>query len=111
MTLKSLGLPNEISYCDVSALKTNNTFEHDDNSVLQGFKNYYTTLAQNLVKMLPKAPNKYSIDTKHMIQGYHFNLESVTENSILTSLKATQVSKPADPDILFGCFLKDGAKF
>ena len=61
--LKSLGLPNKISCCEVSALKINNTVEHDANSVLEGFKNYYSTLAENLVKMLPKAPNKYSINT------------------------------------------------
>ena len=46
-----------------------------------------------------------------MIQGCHFNLTSVSENSILTILKATQVSKAAGLDNLSGCFLKDGAKF
>ena len=60
--LKSLGLPNKISSCEVSALKINNTVEHI-NSILEGFKNYYSTLAENLVNMLPKAPNKYSINT------------------------------------------------
>ena len=61
--LKSLGLPNKISTCEVNALKINNTVEPDANSVLEGFKNYYSTLADNLVQMLPKAPNKYSINT------------------------------------------------
>ena len=80
--LKSLGLPNKISSCEVSALKINNTVEHDAKSVLEGFKNHYSTLEENLVKMLPKAPDKYSISTvikyyEHMIQGYHFNLTSV----------------------------------
>ena len=46
--LKSLGLPNKISSCEVSALKINNTVEHDANSVLESFKNYYSTLAENL---------------------------------------------------------------
>ena len=54
--LKSLGLPDETSSFEVNALKTNNTVEHDANSVLEGFKNYYSTLAENLVKMLPKHP-------------------------------------------------------
>ena len=58
--LKSLGLPNKISSCEVSALKINNTVEHDANSILEGFRNYYSTLAEDLVNMLPKAPNKYS---------------------------------------------------
>ena len=46
-----------------------------------------------------------------MIQGFHFNLESVSANSILTILKSTQVSKTAGLDILSGYFLRDGAKF
>ena len=82
--LKSLGLPKKIYSYEVSALKINNTVEHDANSIL-GFKNYYSTLAENLVNMLPKATNKYSISTvikyyEHMIliwfQGSHFNLAS-----------------------------------
>ena len=53
---------------------------------------------QNLVNMLPKAPNKYSINTavkyyEHMIQGSHFNLASASKNSVLTILKSTQLSK------------------
>ena len=56
--LKSLGLPNKISSCEVSALKINNTVEHDANSVLEDFKNYYSTLTENLVNMLSKAPKK-----------------------------------------------------
>ena len=62
-TLKSLGLPNKISSCEVSALKINNTVEHDANLILKGFKNYYSTLTENLVNMLRKPPNKYSINT------------------------------------------------
>ena len=37
--LKSLGLPNKISSCEVNALKINNTVEYDANSALEGFKN------------------------------------------------------------------------
>ena len=109
-------MPNKISSCEVNALELNSTVQHDANTVLEGFKHYYSTLAENLVQMLLKAPNKYSIDTvikyyEHVIQGCHFNLTSVSENSILTILKATQVSKAAGLDNLSGRFLKDGAKF
>ena len=38
----------KISFCEVSALKINNTVEHDANSVLESFKDYYSTLAENL---------------------------------------------------------------
>ena len=46
-----------------------------------------------------------------MIQGSQFNLSSVSENSILTILKLTQVSKATGLEILSGHFLKDEAKF
>ena len=47
----SLGLSNKTSPSEVSALKINNTVEHDVNSVFEGFKNY-STLTEKLVKML-----------------------------------------------------------
>ena len=52
--LKSLGLPNKTSSCEVSALKVNKTVQHDTNLVLSGFKDYYSNLAGNLLKKLPK---------------------------------------------------------
>ena len=90
--LKSLGLPNKTSSCKVSDLKINNTVEHDANSVLERFKNYYSTLAEILVNMLPKAPNKYPSNTavkyyEDMIQGSHSNLESVSAKLFITILK------------------------
>ena len=114
--LKSLGLPNRFSSSEVSAFKIKNTVKHDGNSVLESLKNYYSTLAENLVKMLPKARNKYSINTVikyhvHMIQCYHFNLTSISKNLILTILEANQASKVTGLDSLSGCFLRDGANF
>ena len=82
---------NKRSPCEVSALKKKNTIEHDGNSFL-GFKNYYSTLAENLVNMLPKHSINALLTVKyyeHMTQGSHFNLASVFENSILTILKST----------------------
>ena len=114
-TLRSPGLPSKTSSCKVNALKINSKVEHDFNSVLEGFRNYYSTLVENLVKMLPKPTNKYSINSiikyyEHMILGDYFHSASVSENSILTFLKTTQVSKAAGIDNLSGSFLKDGAK-
>ena len=70
---------------------------------------------RTFVKMLPKPTNKYSINTvikyyKHMILSDYFPLASVSENSILIFLKATQASKAACIDILSCDFLKDGSK-
>ena len=55
--LESLGVPNEISSCEVSGWKIINAVEYDASTVLEGFKNYYSIFPENLVKMLPKAPN------------------------------------------------------
>ena len=75
--LRSLGLPSKRSSCEVNALKIKDTVQHDVNSVLEGFRNYYSTLAENLVKILPKPTNKYSINNvikyyEHMILGDYF---------------------------------------
>ena len=55
-TWKSLGLPNKISLCEVSALKVNKTVQHDTNLVSDGFNDCYPNLAGNLLKKLPKPP-------------------------------------------------------
>ena len=57
-TLRSLGLPSKTSFFEVNALKIKNTAELDVNSVLKGFRNYYSTLSKNLLKILPKPINK-----------------------------------------------------
>ena len=113
--LKSLGLPNKTSSCEVSALKVNKTVQHDTNLVLGGFKDYYSNLAGNLLKKLSKPPNKFTLNSvfqhyKGIIQSDSFNLVTVSENTILTVLKNTKVSKAAGLDNLSGRFLKDGAK-
>ena len=113
--LISPGLPSKFTFCQVNAFKTKNTVEHDVNSVLKDFRNYYSPLAANLVKMLPKITNKYSINTvikyyEHMNLGDYFNLAPASKNLILTILKVTQVSKAAGTDNLSGCFLKNGTK-
>ena len=113
--LKSLGLPNKTSSCEVSALKVNKTVQHDTNLVLGGFKDYYSNLAGNLLKKLPKPLNKFTLNSvfqhyKGIIQSGSFNLATVSENTILTILKNTKVSKAAGLDNLSGRFLRDGAK-
>ena len=47
--------------CEVNALKMKNTVENDVDSVLEGYRNYNSALADNLLKLLPKPLNKYSI--------------------------------------------------
>ena len=112
--LKSLGLPNKISSCEVSALKVNKTVQHDTNLVLGKLKDYFSNLAGKLLKKLPKPPNKFTLNAvfqhyKGIIQSDSFNLATVSENTILTISKNTKVSKAAGLDNLSGRFLKDGA--
>ena len=113
--LKSLGLPNKTSSCEVSVLKINKTVQHDTNLVLGGFKDYYSKLAGNYSKKLPKPPNKFTLNSvfkhdKGIIQSDSFNLATISEDTILTILKNTNESKTAGLDNLSGRFLKDGAK-
>ena len=113
--LKSLGLPNKTSSCEVSAVKVNKTVQHDTNLVLGGFKDYYSNLAGNLLKKLPKPPNKFTLNSvfqhyKCTIQSDSFNLATAPKNTILTIFKNTEVYKAAGLDNLSGRFLKDGAK-
>ena len=89
--------------------------QHDTNLVLGGFKDYYFNLAGNLLKKLPKLLNKFSLNTvflhyKGIIQSNSFNLATVPENTILTILKNTKVSKAAGLDNFSGLILKDGEK-
>ena len=45
----------------MSALKVNKTVQQANNLSLRGFKDYYSNLAGNLLKKLPKAPNKFAL--------------------------------------------------
>ena len=110
--LKYLGLPNKITSCEVSALKVNKTVQHDKNLVLGRFTDYYSNLAGNLLKKLPKAPSKFTLNTvfqhyKGIIQSDSFNLATASESTIWTILKNTKVSKAAGLYNLPGRFLKD----
>ena len=55
--LKSLGLPSKTSACRTTALNVKNTTSFETKSALDVFKNYYSTLADNLLKKLPTPPN------------------------------------------------------
>ena len=109
--LKSLGLPNKTSSCEVSAVKFNKTVQHDTNLVLGGFKDYYSNIARNRLKKLPKPPNEFILNNifqhyKSIIQNDFFNLATVSENTFLTFFKILKYLL----DNLSGRFLKDGAK-
>ena len=71
----------------MSALKVNKTIQHGDNLALGVLKDYYSNLAGNILKKLPKTPNKFTLNTvfqhyKGIIQSDSFNIATVSENTI-----------------------------
>ena len=79
------------------------------------YYDYYFNFAGNLLKKLRKPPNKFALNTvfqhcKGIIQSDSFILSTISENTILTILKNTKVSKAAGLDNFSGLILKDGEK-
>ena len=81
-------------------MKVSKIVQHDTNLVLRGFKDYYSNLTGNLLKKLPKPRNKFTLNTvfkryRGIIQSNSFNLATASENTVLTILKNTKISKAA----------------
>ena len=113
--LKSLGLPSITSVCGTTALKVKNTTSFETKSTLDVFKNYYSTLADNLLKKLPTPPNRYTFNSaiqyyRHFIQTDAFHLIYTTEIDREKILGSTNICKAAGIDDLSGLFLKDGSR-
>ena len=84
-------------------------------STLDVFKNYYSTLADNLFKKLPTPPKKYTFNSvtqyyRQFIQTDAFHLTYTTEIDIEKILRRTNVRKAAGIDELLGRSLKDGSR-
>ena len=112
--LKSLGLPSKTSVCGTTALKVKNTTSFETKSTLDVFKNYYSTLAENLLKKLPTSPNRYTFNSiiqyyRHFVQTDAFHLTYTTEIDIEKILRSTNVRKAAGID-LSSRFLKDASQ-
>ena len=60
--LKSLSLPSKTSVYG-AALKVKNTTSFETKSTLDVFKNYHSTLADNLLKKFSILPNKYTFNS------------------------------------------------
>ena len=79
------------------------------------FKNYFTSLAQNLVSKLPP-PNTFTeskiafyYDNNAVLKNLNFQLLETSSEKILIILKGLNPSKAAGIDNLSGKFLEDGA--
>ena len=98
--LKALGFPNKVSSCEVKVLKINSIFENSVNSVLERFNSYYSALEENLVKLLPKPPNKNLINTVIFIllkDGVKYSSKLISDlcNLSITSEKFLDLSRVA----------------
>ena len=83
----TLALPSKTSVCGATALKVKNTTSFETKSTLDVFKNYYSTLADNLLKKFSIPPNRYTFKSvvqyyRHFIQTDAFHLTCTTEIDI-----------------------------
>ena len=60
--LNSLGLPSKTSVCGTTAIKVKNATSFETKSTLDAFKNYFSTLAVNLLKKTYNSPNRYTFN-------------------------------------------------
>ncbi len=114
-TLKSLGLPSRKGNNPDICLKKGDEIVFDQKANANMFKDFYTNLAEDLVKKLPKAKGKFgkkiveNYYRKHNIPSGSFNFSEVKEEHILEALLKTKTNKAAGIDGLSGVFFKDGA--
>ena len=115
-TLKSMGLPSKAVTASNICLKDKNEIVFNATKNCSIFKNYFSSLAQNLVSKLLCLSN---IFTESKIASYYYNntvskylnfqLLETSPEKILSILKGLNPSKAAGIDNLSGKFLKDGA--
>ena len=114
-SLKSLGLPSKKSSCSTICLEKDGILSFDPKANAEIFKDFYSNLANDLVKKLPNPPNKYGKDAVKKyyenlnLVGKSFSFEPVAYTSVLKLLQQLNPHKSAGIDNLTGKFLKEGA--
>ena len=113
-SLKSLGLPSKKSSCSTICLEKDGILSFDPKANAEIFKDFYSNLANDLVKKLPNPPNKYGKDAVKKyyenlnLVGKSFSFEPVAYTSVLKLLQQLNPHKSAGIDNLTGKFLKEG---
>ena len=114
-SLKSLGLPSKKSSCSTICLEKDGILSFDPKANAEIFKDFYSNLANDLVKKLPNPPNKYGKDAvkkyyeNSNLVGKSFSFEPVAYTFVLKLLQQLNPHKSAGIDNLTGKFLKEGA--
>mgnify|MGYP001795459600 FL=1 len=115
-TLKSLGLPSKRSSMAKICLKDKDKLIFDSKGIAEIFKDYFSSLAENLVSKLPPALKIYdTISTKSYYSKLNastnsFKFNECNKDIIEKILLNFNVSKAAGIDDLNSRFLKDGAE-
>ena len=115
-TLKSLGMNTKNGNQSKICLKENGVTQFEPKKNANVFKTFYSELAGNLVKMLPKPPLKFNtFKTMMFYKKLNPNLEKfelvcITEQTIKKLLCCLDVSKAPGMDEISPRFLEDGAE-
>ena len=112
-TLKSMGLPSKVVTASNICLKDKNQIVFND---IKTFKNYFSSLAQNLVSKLAISSNVFTeskiafyYNNNVVSKDLNFQLLETSPEKIAIIWKGLNPSKAAGIDNLSGKFLKDGA--
>ena len=89
-SLKSLGLPSKKSSCSTICLEKDRILSFDPKANAEIFKDFYSNLANDLVKKLPNPPNKYG---KDVVKKYYENLNLVGKSFSFEPVAHTSVLK------------------
>ena len=114
-SLKSLGLHSKANSAATICLEKDGILSFDPKTNAEIFKDFYSNLANNLVKKLPTPPNKYGKTAvnnyykKLNLKGKNFSFAPVAPATIFKLLKQLNPAKSAGIDNLTGKFLKEGA--
>ena len=116
-SLKSLGLPSKESSSAMICLEKDGILSFDPKTNAEIFKDFYSNLANNLVKKLPTPPPQINMEKQQSIittkklnlRGKNFSFVPVAPTTILKLLKQLNPAKSAGIDNLTGRFLKEGA--
>ena len=114
-TLKSMGVPSKAVTASNICLKEKDKIVFNASKNCSIFKNYFSSLAHNLVSKLPLSPNIFTeskigsyYDNNAVSKDLNFQLSKTSPEKILIILTGLNSSKTAGIDNSSGKFLKDG---
>ena len=89
-TLKSLGLPSKKASVSNICLKNGDGISFDDAKNVSIFNEFYSNLAENLVKNLPTPTGKFGISS---VKAYYNNIISSSKELELTQITEETIEK------------------